>query len=506
MIKPAHQTALYFLAILLYSYFCLLPFIGEAGINGDDILHINTISLNYLKNGVNSYDDFIGLARARGFLSFAYQNIFSFFNQDWQFLLLYAVLLHTLNGLIIFIIFKKIIQNHLSFLLALLYLSYPMQYEVVTWISASLFELCFFLSLICLYLSINTKIKLIFKSVLISILIFIGFHLYEVIIVMTPVLLFFEVNKNKSADENSAIHYLTASLPIIIMGIYVFAILGAQQSTLSRELGFTELFHLPYLMNSYRLVFSNLIGWQYLLMIYHNHGVWLNLIYCAAIAGSFYFIYSGQLLNLKIDKKTILGISLFCIFLLIALPIIYLPSLFNKNWMPSRLTLFPWFAFCLLIIACLAIYKNHAIYFVICLVIVFNALVMRNIMLSYIGSSIIDNQIGAKIASCPQVLSGSKVNVSVEGLGKDGYGYYRPFFVGLKNESVRLSATASILQHRPDLQSKYSEQIGFNNIIYLQNTACATKKEDSHSSLLFCFSVDDTVMPPPIKLIYSNCW
>jgi len=126
-------------------------------------------------------------------------------------------------------------------------------------------------------------------------------------------------------------------------------------------------------------------------------------------------------------------------------------------------------------------------------------------MFSYISSSIIDNQIGAKIASCPQVLNGSKVNVSVEGLGKDGYGYYRPFFVGLKNESVRLSATASILQHRPDLQRKYSEQIGFNNIIFLQNTACTTKKEDSHSSFLFCFSVDDRVMPPPIKFIYSNC-
>lgn len=184
------------LIFLLWSFiFCTTD--GELGTRGDDITFINTDD-GYLLNA-ERLRNYINMAGGRGYLVVSQRFFYLMLNESESLLHWFHAILFLICGLLFYVVLRRIFLKSTSALIStLLFISYSGKYNVLTWNAAGLYNLVGILFLISMfvYLSqINYKLKML----LISLILYISFHLYEVLIVVVviyPIIYIFENRKD----------------------------------------------------------------------------------------------------------------------------------------------------------------------------------------------------------------------------------------------------------------------------------------------------------------------
>lgn len=135
--------------------------------------------------------------------------LYSFFGTSPFFYHLVQLIIHIINTIFVFLLFKKFFKNVLSFLLALIFLIHPMQVESVSYISAAGSVLFFLFGIIALYLFEKREYSLV-KTVIIFLLLLVSFLAKEsgilfVFMMGLYIYLFNKINLKRMVLLNSAV-------------------------------------------------------------------------------------------------------------------------------------------------------------------------------------------------------------------------------------------------------------------------------------------------------------
>jgi tetratricopeptide (TPR) repeat protein len=168
-----HKYIILFLIITLIVYFNSLfnQFVWDDIIyiaNNTQVHHVN-IPLSFSENLFNQGSHY------RPIPALYFSILFQLFGNNTFFYHLIQIILHTGNGIIVFLIFKKFLKKYLSFFLTLIFLVHPINVESVSFIGGSISVLFFFFGALALLISTKDnqspiRYLLIFLLLLLSIL------------------------------------------------------------------------------------------------------------------------------------------------------------------------------------------------------------------------------------------------------------------------------------------------------------------------------------------------
>jgi tetratricopeptide (TPR) repeat protein len=140
----------------------------------DDKIYI-TLNPKVYVNVFSQENTFNSVGQYRPVIALYFAVFYKIFNNIAFFFHTFQVSLHIANTILVFLIFKKLLSKKLSFFLALVFLTHPIQVEAVSYIAATGDPLAFFWGATALYLSMEKKVSkkrifLIFGLILLSLL------------------------------------------------------------------------------------------------------------------------------------------------------------------------------------------------------------------------------------------------------------------------------------------------------------------------------------------------
>jgi len=356
------QTLLFCTSILLLivtSVFLLYHVNYSLGYEGDD--YIQTMTLFYhrdLKSFFSIYatQHYSSFVAGREYLRYFYYCFFYLCNGSLETCRIIFISLFVASAFLLFFCLRRRLSEVASTIGALFYLTYFGKYHAIIAYTteAYIFDLLIFIVIIGILLS---DTRLLIQSILVSFLLWISLHFYEVLMVTLPIYPLFWLTlqyiKKDKIDWRSLVY---STFPFIVVGIHIFLLSLVSRPVWTRSLGdpnYVKLSILKRLLIALHNGFTTVLGGQHTYVLKHLVRNFFNidiveqpfliiiLLILAGLAIFFIWLNYKQEKILPISNKTSRYALLFIIagaYLALFGPI--MASVIGLD-MPSRMTFLP---------------------------------------------------------------------------------------------------------------------------------------------------------------------
>ena len=299
-IENKYTRAAFFLIV---SVFIFYPAFQSDFIPWDDKEYIvenkDIQSINFKNISAMFSNSYIGNYHPVTMLSYALDYLF--FGEKSTGYHLHNLLLHFLNGILVFLLLKNICKNSLaSFIGSVLFLVHPVQSETVMWVAERknlLFAFYFLLSLLCYWKFSETTQK---KYYWLTFLFFVLSCLSKATAVTLPlILILFDLLRDEkkiiSIFQLNKIPFILVSLTIGLLAIYYqkkdgfinnehdFGILKNSKYASFALLSYLHKFMLPFELSTYYPYPSS-----------NNILIWISIVFSLLMMGSLYFFWKKK--------------------------------------------------------------------------------------------------------------------------------------------------------------------------------------------------------------------
>lgn len=151
---------------------------------------------------------------------------YTFFGETTFWYHFFQIILHIVNTILVYILFKKCISKSISFFLATVFLIHPIQIESVSYIAAVQNPLSIFFGLASIFLAGSKRVKEIIKYTLLSLLLLLAILTKEIgflFFLFIPLYILLVANKKISKREwyTLGYAYLAAIIPFIYLRFFI---------------------------------------------------------------------------------------------------------------------------------------------------------------------------------------------------------------------------------------------------------------------------------------------
>jgi len=270
-------------------------------LNNEEVHSVN-IPLILTENSFNSAGQY------RPIPTLYFSILYSIFGQSQFFYHLIQLIIHIINAVLIYFLFKKFFHKLLSFFSALIFLVHPVQIESVSYIAASDNPLFFLFGLIALLLSLKSSFS-IKRLIAINLLLLLSLLTKETGIIFIFIVLFYKLLFNKkeffvflSGGVLTVLTYLF--IRIFIGGVFFLKIIVAPIARLSL---IERLINVPsialYYLKTFLFPLHLIIDQQWVITKIDMHSFYLPLlIILTIIVLAFYFVRYVWVVNRKSAK------------------------------------------------------------------------------------------------------------------------------------------------------------------------------------------------------------
>lgn len=176
-----NQTRVHLAIITLLAGFIFVGTGGELGIEGDDIFIVSDEISSRLRMW-----PYLPTMRGRWYLIQAYRAIFALMGHSTRISHLFFIAVYIGSAFLFYLLARRFFSPTGALLSTLFYTSYTGKYETVPVISGGIYHFVIIIFIVSCLIATSRRISPWVKAILITLLNWIGVHLYEILIVTVP--------------------------------------------------------------------------------------------------------------------------------------------------------------------------------------------------------------------------------------------------------------------------------------------------------------------------------
>jgi len=291
---------------------------------------------------------YIKAVQGRYFLAHYLRKVFQFFGGDLSFALLFFQGFFLGAVTLLFLTLKRYFSQSASIFGSLAFLTYVGKYEILNRYEGAFYHFVIFILALCVYLFTSEKIKFKYRMIIISLLLWLSLHFYEVLLSIAPFFpLFVVLEAIFKKEKVSKSNLLWSTLPLLLCFVHI-GILAATENpiwTRNGAAGFSFFEKTRFLLKVFSLSLSSLFGPRSYIWNFSGLDSFLRielvsrpLIGFLVLAGAIYLyrVFSQKKLDTSSASSRHKSLAVWGLVMFIVTPMISLPIV--ESFVPSRFT------------------------------------------------------------------------------------------------------------------------------------------------------------------------